>query len=80
MLAAWALVAAFYGAAMGVGVQTRLRFVFPRVYMRGREKFGFRIWTRDPDVARAGSGALACRRTDKPVYRPHQNYAAVYSA
>ena len=26
----------------------------------------------DPDVARAGLGALACRRTDKPAYRPHQ--------
>jgi len=56
---------------MGVGVRTRLRFVFPHGYMRGREKFGFRIW-RNPDVVRAGWGALACRRTDKPAYRPHQ--------
>jgi hypothetical protein len=63
-----------------VRVRTRLRFVFPHVYMRRREKFGFHIRCRDPDVARAGSGALACRRTNKADYRPRQNYALVYSA
>jgi hypothetical protein len=64
---------------MGVGVRTRLRFVFPHAYMRGKEKFEFHIWGRNRDVARVGLGALACRRTDKPAYRPHQNYSVVYS-
>ena len=67
-------------AAMDVGVRPCLRFVFPHICMRGREKFGFRIRRRDPDVARAGSGALGCRRTDKADYRQRQNYAVVYSA
>jgi hypothetical protein len=65
---------------MRVSVRTRLRFVFPHGYMKGREKFGFRICRRVPDVARAGLGALACRRTDKLAYRPRQNHVLVYSA
>ena len=67
-------------ASIDAGVRTRQRFVFPHDCMRGREKSGFRIWCRDPDVARAGLGALVCRRTDKPDYRPHHNYGLVYSA
>jgi hypothetical protein len=67
------------GPAMGVSDLTHLRFVLPHGYMKGREKFGFRVW-RNPDVARAGLGALACRRTDKPADRPHRNRAVVYWA
>jgi hypothetical protein len=64
---------------MSVAVRTRLRFVFLHGYMRGKEKFGFRIW-RNPDVDRAGLGALTCRRTGKAAYRRHRNHAVVYSA
>jgi hypothetical protein len=64
---------------MRVRVRTRLRFVFPLAYMRGREKFGFRICCRVRDVARAGLGALACRRMDKPACHPHQKHVVVYS-
>jgi hypothetical protein len=39
---------------MYVAVRTRLRFVVPHGYMKGREKFGFRICRRVLDVARAG--------------------------
>ncbi|HEY6382191.1 MAG TPA: hypothetical protein VIY07_10355, partial [Pseudolabrys sp.] len=60
---------AIYGAATSVGVRKRLRFVSPHGYMKGKEKFGFRIWCRDPDVGRAELSALAYRRTDKPAYR-----------
>ena len=65
---------------MRAAFQSRLRFVFPHVYMRRREKFGFRIRCRDPDVAHAGSGALVCRRTGKLACRRHQNYGVGYSA
>jgi hypothetical protein len=64
---------------MGAGVRTRLRLVFPHGYMGGREKFGFRIW-RNRDAARAGLGALACRRMGKAAYRRHRNHAVVYLA
>ena len=65
---------------MSVDVRTRLRFVFPHGYMKGREKFGFRIRCRVLDVARAELGALACHRTDKRAFRPHRNHAVSYSA
>ena len=65
---------------MRVGVPSRLRFVFPHGHMKSKEKFAFRIW-RNPDVARVGLSALACRRTDKPACRPHRNHeVVVYSA
>jgi hypothetical protein len=65
-------------ASMGVDVQICLRFVFLHDCMTRRGMFGFRNCCRDLDVARAGLGALACRRTDRRDGRAHQNYASVY--
>ena len=68
-----------YATAIGEVVRTRLRFAFPHVCMWGREKSGFRIFCRDPDVARAELGASVWRMTDKPGDRRHRNYAVVQS-